>query len=287
MSPHDLAKDLDNLRKLSYFYYFSEAVNALILIAAVGYIAVTGFLYYLGGASLAVSLISGGPVEMANSLLDKALGAGPLFAGTVAVGSIFAIFAIAGVLFGHYTGKFQREQKHHTFCFVMAILTATSVPIGTAIGVPTIILLLREPVKKAFSDGDSVQSPPLDSGNLGLLSNLFVLYGLLSVAVSLISVLYVIAGVYGLTGNAGSTEQGSWFWPAQIIFSSLILVLSIGLSVCTILAGQFLKRKKAFVFCIITSVLISLFAPFGTILGIWSLFVLFSDPGRAAFRNNA
>ena len=60
-----------------------------------------------------------------------------LLAGTVSVLTILA-------------GRNLARREGYTFCFVMACLSCLSVPLGTALGVFTIIVLLRPSVKQMF-----------------------------------------------------------------------------------------------------------------------------------------
>lgn len=63
---------------------------------------------------------------------------------------IMAGSAGIGVLY-YLTGKKLRAREGHTFCFVVAALTCMSVPLGTILGVFTIIVLNRPGVREAFS----------------------------------------------------------------------------------------------------------------------------------------
>lgn len=75
-----------------------------------------------------------------------------------AVGMIFiavaAIFILGGWTLAAgiaYAGKSLAERQRHTFCLVVAgVVAATCIPLGTVLGVLTIIVLLRPAVKAAF-----------------------------------------------------------------------------------------------------------------------------------------
>jgi hypothetical protein len=66
----------------------------------------------------------------------------------ITLGWIFAAFVLT-------TGRFLARRKHHTFCLVMAAVECMFMPFGTVLGVFTIIVLMREPVKQLF-----VANPP-------------------------------------------------------------------------------------------------------------------------------
>lgn len=78
-------------------------------------------------------------------------------------GWIFVIVAATIMLIGWLfaacivaTGRFLAKRKHHTFCLVMGGVECLFMPIGTVLGVFTIIVLMRESVKRMFV---AVQSP--------------------------------------------------------------------------------------------------------------------------------
>lgn len=47
-----------------------------------------------------------------------------------------------------------RQQRSHTFCLVMAAIACCFVPLGTVLGVFTILVLSRPGVRRRFSKGD-------------------------------------------------------------------------------------------------------------------------------------
>jgi hypothetical protein len=73
-------------------------------------------------------------------------------------GLIFIIFPGAMVLGGWslavcviVAGRFLARRKHHQFCLVVAGIECIFVPIGTILGIFTIIVLMRESVREIFS----------------------------------------------------------------------------------------------------------------------------------------
>lgn len=67
---------------------------------------------------------------------------------------VFAIvFIVSGLIFAFLvilTGIFLARRKHYMFCLVMGGVECIFMPFGTALGVITIILLTREPMKQLF-----------------------------------------------------------------------------------------------------------------------------------------
>jgi len=73
------------------------------------------------------------------------------------IGWFFVIFAATFIIVGWViaaliltTGRFLARRKHYTFCLVMAAVECLFMPFGTILGVFTIIVLMREPVKQLF-----------------------------------------------------------------------------------------------------------------------------------------
>jgi hypothetical protein len=48
------------------------------------------------------------------------------------------------------SGRFISKQRHWTFSVVIAALMCLSVPLGTVLGVFTLVVLMREPVKQLY-----------------------------------------------------------------------------------------------------------------------------------------
>ena len=67
---------------------------------------------------------------------------------------VFAgLFILAGWAFAVclvLAGRFLARRKRYMFCLVMAALACMFMPFGTVLGVFTIIVLVREPVKDLF-----------------------------------------------------------------------------------------------------------------------------------------
>ena len=78
--------------------------------------------------------------------------------GEAFAGWFFVIFAATWMAIGYaiaacsvVAGRALAQRRRYTFCFVIAVVMAvTCMPFGTALGVFTIIVLLRPQVKAAF-----------------------------------------------------------------------------------------------------------------------------------------
>jgi hypothetical protein len=63
---------------------------------------------------------------------------------------MFSLYALFGAAIGVgiiYSGRFLKQQRNYIYSFVVACLLCTSVPVGTILGVFTIVVLSRDSVK--------------------------------------------------------------------------------------------------------------------------------------------
>ena len=74
-----------------------------------------------------------------------------------AFGLMFVVIACVIILIGWalagaviWAGRCLAQQRHHTFCLVVAALSCFFVPVGTVLGVFTIVVLVRTSVKTLF-----------------------------------------------------------------------------------------------------------------------------------------
>jgi energy-converting hydrogenase Eha subunit C len=74
------------------------------------------------------------------------------------VGLFFTLFAVAFIILGWafaiataYTGRCLARREHYTFCLVVAAVNCLNTPIGTILGVFTIVVLMRPSVKERFA----------------------------------------------------------------------------------------------------------------------------------------
>lgn len=74
-------------------------------------------------------------------------------------GWFFIIFAVVFISIGwtfsicnFYAGKFLKERRNYTFCFVMSCINCAMAPFGTVLGVFGIIVLVRDSVKNIFKE---------------------------------------------------------------------------------------------------------------------------------------
>jgi hypothetical protein len=59
----------------------------------------------------------------------------------------------ASLVLNILAGKYLGARKHRTFCFVVAATNCLYTPLGTVLGIFTIIVLLRDSVRATFQGG--------------------------------------------------------------------------------------------------------------------------------------
>lgn len=129
----DAIQDGEYLKLLSIFHY---VVGGLALL-----MACIPFLHLAVGLGLATGAVD---------TTEPAARAVGVFIAVVAV-----VFILAGWAFGvalMIAGRFLVTRRHHTYCLVMAAVACIFVPFGTVLGVLTIIVLMRPPVRALFDD---------------------------------------------------------------------------------------------------------------------------------------
>ena len=67
-----------------------------------------------------------------------------------ALGGLYGLSLVGNLLAGIYL----RARKHRTFCFVVAALNTLHVPLGTVLGIFTIVVLGRDSVRSMFLAAD-------------------------------------------------------------------------------------------------------------------------------------
>ena len=79
-------------------------------------------------------------------------------------GWIFVVFASAFILFGlamavllTMAGRRLKQRRSHTFCLVVAGIACINMPLGTVLGVFTLVVLSRPGVRDAFAAGTSAR----------------------------------------------------------------------------------------------------------------------------------
>lgn len=125
--------DDENLRLLTLFHYIYAGLQ---LAASIFGLSFVGF-----GTILTFS-----PEMQKNAEVPPAL-VGSAF---VIIGVIIIAVIVAFAFLTYYAGKSIKQRTRHTFCIVVACLNCLSMPLGTALGIFTIVILTKPSVKLLF-----------------------------------------------------------------------------------------------------------------------------------------
>ncbi len=124
----------DHVRLLAIFHYVLGGLTTLFSLFPIFYIAMG--LAFVNGA---FDKGGGQPPPPALGWIFVAMGAFTL----VLVLGFAALVLVAG--------RFLQRERHWTFCIVIAALSCAFFPLGTTLGVFTILVLSKDEVKAAFS----------------------------------------------------------------------------------------------------------------------------------------
>jgi hypothetical protein len=138
----DYQRDREHLNLLSIFYFIFCGFQCLGVLVGLVYF-VLGILMLSGATG---SPPNGPPPEVGGMMM----GLGGFF--LLLYGALGTCLLLAGLNL--------RKRKRHTFCFVIACIICMLVPLGTLLGVFTILVLLRPSVKELFQYEDR---PPAES----------------------------------------------------------------------------------------------------------------------------
>jgi hypothetical protein len=127
-------QDREHLRLLTLFYYIWAGFQSLGGLIGLAFVGVGAF------------IVSSPQIAQANNPPPPWFGA--IFAGIGALVFV-AVEGMAALPF--FTGRFLDRRQHHTFCVVISALNCMSLPLGTALGVFSILVLQRSSVKALFA----------------------------------------------------------------------------------------------------------------------------------------
>jgi hypothetical protein len=131
--------DDEHLRLLSIFHYVAGGMWAVFGCVPLIHVAVGLFLV------IAPEAVRGKPEDDTREVF------GWLFA---VIGTAFFLAAQALAICTIFSGRFLRRKVRYTYCFVLACIECLLLPVGTVLGVFTIIVLSRDSVKQLFDKDD-------------------------------------------------------------------------------------------------------------------------------------
>jgi len=127
-----LSQEEQNLNLLSTFHYIMGALTALFACIPIIHLVV-GIAMFAGG-------FNGGGIAPRNIAFIFII----LAAVIILVGWVFAILIII-------CGSKLKQRRSYNYCLVIAFMECLIVPIGTVLGIFSIVTLTRDSVKQLFS----------------------------------------------------------------------------------------------------------------------------------------
>jgi len=134
-----MTQDDEQLHLLAVFHYVLAGICALF--------SLLPLIYFGMGLAMMAGMGSAKPGELA-----------PLLGGcfVAGMGGFFLVFAVGYALALFLAARFLAQRRHHTFCVVVAAISCSFTPLGTVLGVFTLIVLFRPSVKALFG----LDAPP-------------------------------------------------------------------------------------------------------------------------------
>lgn len=134
---HPNSADADHLKLLSIFHFFGAGLALLGILFLIAHFAI--FHAIIGNPKMWENQKQGPPPQ-------------EFFAIFKWFYAVAAAFLIGSAVLNLASGLFIRARKHRTFSLVVAGLNCIHVPLGTVLGVFTIIVLLRDSVRNMYAD---------------------------------------------------------------------------------------------------------------------------------------
>jgi len=127
-------RDEEHLRLLAIGFYVFGGLTALMSCLGILYV-------FIGLVMMGVGATS-----------HRADGLPPAFFGLffAVMGAVITAIGVGLGLLWVFAGRSLSQRKRYTFCMVMAVVACLSMPLGTVLGVFTLVVLSRPSVKEIF-----------------------------------------------------------------------------------------------------------------------------------------
>lgn len=140
-------QDLEHLRWLSIGFYVNAGISVIF--------GLFPFIHLF----LGIAMVTGSFESDKNSP--------PPFIGWLFIGIavFFIVTGLAMAVCNFLAGRFLKQHTKYTFCLVVGAVNCLFMPLGTILGIFTIIVLVRDSVKNLFNSYSSAQfsNPPHDA----------------------------------------------------------------------------------------------------------------------------
>jgi hypothetical protein len=126
-----------------------------------------------------------------------------------------------------------------------------------------------------------------DAQNLDLLAIFHYIVGAITILTSSIFLIHVGIGIALISGafHDGNPPPPGFGW-LFVIFGSLAVLAGWTLGVLMVIAGRRLKMRKSRTFCLVIAAIECMLAPFGTVLGVFTIVVLMKESVTQLFSSS-
>jgi hypothetical protein len=129
-------KDVEHLNLLATFHYIVGAITAVLASFPLIHVFI-GLVFMLAPQGFGPDSKQFFPARMFGMLF-------------FVIGSLFVLFGWTLGVLNFYAARCIKKREKYTLCLVVACLDCMQMPFGTALGVFTLIVLLRDSVKQMF-----------------------------------------------------------------------------------------------------------------------------------------
>ncbi len=124
-----------------------------------------------------------------------------------------------------------------------------------------------------------------DLEHLRWLSIGFYVYAGLTALFSCFPIIHLVLGIAMITGklDEGANPPPPFFGWFFVVFAAIFILGGWSVAVASFLAGKYLTQQKNYTFIFVMAVISCMFAPFGTVIGIFTIVVLLRDSVKQLF----
>jgi hypothetical protein len=122
--------------------------------------------------------------------------------------------------------------------------------------------------------------------HLNILSGFHYLVGVYFLLTTLFVSRYVLAGIIAFMRSNGTASPSESFtsW-GQVVMISTLVIFMVAMGIAILLAGHYLRKQKARIYCSVIAGIECLAFPLGTLLGVFTLIKLNKDSVNQLFAN--
>ena len=115
-----------------------------------------------------------------------------------------------------------------------------------------------------------------------VVAGLAALFSFFPLLYTTVGAIFIFAARHG-TAKPGEDLPPEFLGWIFVVLGSLLFLIGIAMAICILIAGRSLALRERYSFVLVMACIECLFIPFGTILGVFTIVVLFRESVRALF----